>query len=215
MVNKTTRRPRGRPRSFDRDVVLKQAMHTFWRLGYEGTSIADLTAAMGITVQSLYTAFGSKSALYYESLKLYQTTVGAFFVSALNEEPTATAAFSRILQESAAEFCKPQQPRGCMISIAVLTCAVENQAEAVHVAQLRGLTIKVIQQRLEQAVTEGEFKAGTDSAALARYIGATIQGMSIQAQDGATQKELLSIANIAILGLKNFQADRLFLVEPI
>ena len=206
MINKeNTFRPRGRPRSFDRNIVLERAMQTFWGLGYEGASIADLTTAMKITPQSLYAAFGSKSALYREALAFYQVTVGAFAARALTEEPTAVAAFDRMLQESAKEFCKPGRPRGCMVSTAVLTCASENQDEARHVAQLRNAAVGAFQQRIERAICDGEMGPDTNSATLARYLAAVVQGMSVQAQDGASKSELMDIARMASLVLKQHQ----------
>ncbi|HWP18998.1 MAG TPA: TetR/AcrR family transcriptional regulator [Burkholderiaceae bacterium] len=181
-------------------------MVTFWELGYEGTSIADLTSAMGITPQSLYAAFGSKSALYREALARYRDTVGAFSVRALAEESSAMAGFERMLLESAEEFCKPRRPRGCMISTATLRCAVENQDEAIYVARLRESAIRSFKRRIERAIEDGEFKPGTDSGALARYLGAVVQGMSIQAQDGATRNELLGLARLAIDVLRQCRA---------
>ena len=94
---------RGRPRNFDRDAVLDRAMQTFWKLGYEGASIADLTAAMGITAQSLYAAFGSKSALYREALGRYRDTAGAFPARALTEETSAVAGLERRREEAATQ----------------------------------------------------------------------------------------------------------------
>lgn len=203
VINKDDKpRRRGRPPSFDRETVLDQAMLTFWELGYEGTSIADLTTAMGITPQSLYAAFGSKSALYHEVLSHYQQTIGAFSARALEEESSALAGFERMLNESAAEFCKPRRPRGCMVSTAVLTCAIENQDEVKYVAQLRKAAVEAFKDRIDRAIDTGEFKPTTDSAALARYLGTIVQGMSVQAQDGATKQELLEVANLAIQTLR-------------
>lgn len=199
-------RRRGRPPGFDRQTVLRQAMLTFWKLGYEGTSIGDLTAAMGITPQSLYAAFGSKSALYREALDHYQQTTGAFSARALDEEGTATAGFERMLKESAAEFSRPRRPRGCMVSTAVLSCATENQGELRHVAQLRRAAVAAFKRRIDSAIEAGEFAPATDSGALARYLGAVVQGMSVQAQDGATKAELLAVADLATQVLK--QATR-------
>jgi len=195
-------RPRGRPRNFDRTDALERAMETFWRLGYEGASIADLTAQMRITPQSLYAAFGSKSALYREALTRYQETRGAFSIRALAEESTAIAGIERLLRESAAAFCTPGQPPGCMVATAVLTCAVENQAENQYASNLRKQTLASIRQRVEVAIAEGEFPREINSDAVARLIGSTIQGMSIQAHDGASEKDLLGVAEIVVASLK-------------
>ena len=190
-------RRRGRPPAFDRNQVLARAAETFWRLGYEGASIADLTEAMGITPQSLYAAFGSKADLYKESLAEYQKTIGAFTARALTEEGNAADAFVRLLRESAREFCKAGRPQGCMISTATLACASENQPVADHVAGVRAGALAIFRDRIERGIADGQFRPDTDPAALTRYLGAIIQGMSIQARDGASEEELASLAAIA------------------
>lgn len=195
--NPVPARRRGRPPAFDRNQVLARAAETFWRLGYEGASIADLTEAMGITPQSLYAAFGSKADLYKEALAQYRQTIGAFVTRALTEEPNAADAFVRLLREAAREFCKAGRPHGCMISTAALACASENQPVADHVAGLRAGTLAMFRDRIERGIAEGHFRPDTDAATLARYLGAIIQGMSVQARDGASEDELLSVAAIA------------------
>lgn len=177
--------------------MLHQATLTFWRLGYEGASIADLTGAMGITPQSLYAAFGSKAGLYREVLAHYQRVFGAVSVQAL-EHPSAREGLAQMLRRSAAAFCQPELPRGCMVSTAALHCARENQAQVEHVASLRNAAVAMLERRIRAAIDTGEFRPETDAAALARFIGAMIQGMSIQAQDGATEAELLALAGVAI-----------------
>jgi len=166
-------------------------------MGYEGASIADLTEAMGITPQSLYAAFRSKADLYREALAQYGATAGAFATQALAEEPTAGAAFTRILMEAAHEYARNDQPRGCMLSTGVVTFAVENEAVANHVAALRAGVLSAFQARIERGKAEGDLKPQTDAAALARFLQAVVQGMSLQARDGASEAELLSIATLA------------------
>ena len=96
-------RQRGRPRSFDRDAALDQAVRLFWSKGYEATSISDLTAALGIGVRSLYAAFGDKKALFDEVVEAYSIRYGGWIARALAEEPTAEQAIARILHEAASE----------------------------------------------------------------------------------------------------------------
>ncbi len=190
-------RRRGRPPAFDRQEVLAKAVKTFWRLGYEGASIADLTAAMGISPQSLYAAFSSKADLYREALSWYQARVGASTARAL-EEKDVVAALSRLLRESARAFTKRGRPRGCMVSTAVLTCAVENEPVARHVSGLRRRRLGMIKARIERGVAEGQLRANTDPEALARFVGAIVQGMSVQARDGASGRVLTAVAEHAI-----------------
>ena len=103
-ARKAPRKARGRPLSFDRQAALDKAMHVFWERGYEAASVADLTAAMGITPPSLYTAFGDKEHLFLEAIEAYGKGPGGFGARALAEEPTARQAVQRLLEEGAAEL---------------------------------------------------------------------------------------------------------------
>lgn len=198
-------RRRGRPPAFDRETVLSAARETFWAYGYEGASIADLTAAMGITPQSLYAAFGSKAALYRAALQQYRALNAETF-SALGEPIDTVSAFERILWGSAATFSAVEHPKGCMISTAVLNCASENDVIADHVAALRRNSLDAFAARIERGVREGDMKADTNPRALARFLGAIVQGMSVQARDGASLEELLEIATHAIAELARHRA---------
>lgn len=206
MINtKSPARRRGRPRAFDRYEVLIKAAETFWRLGYEGASIADLTAAMGITPQSLYAAFASKADLYHEALEWYQTTIGAATARAI-EEGDVVVGLAIVLRDSAMEFTRPDRPHGCMISTAVLTCAVENEPVARHVSGLRNGTLHLLEARIERAIAQGQLKQTSDASALARFVGAMIQGMSVQAQDGASEAELTAMAELAVAEIERHRA---------
>lgn len=199
-------RPRGRPRAFDRNEALERAALTFWRLGYEGASIADLTGAMGITPQSLYAAFSSKAELYAEALGWYRAHAGAATTRALAEEPHAVVALARVLREAARDFARTDRPQGCMVSTAVLACATENEPVAQHVSALRNGTLALLRARIEQGVRDGQIRPETDAGALARFIGATIQGMSVQARDGASEAELRSLAEHAVSEIARHRA---------
>jgi len=197
MINADSPRPRGRPRAFDRDAALGQARRTFWQLGYEGASIADLTGAMGITPQSLYAAFGSKAELYREALAQYRLTDGAFVWRALAEEPTVARAFRRVLTETAHEYARSDRPPGCMVSTAITTYAAEHHEIADHVSVMRRESRERFQARIEKGIAEGDVPPGIDSPATARFLQTILQGMSIQARDGASEEELMAIAEMA------------------
>ncbi len=194
--NNTLPRRRGRPPAFDRAEVLAKAGKTFWRLGYEGASIIDLTSAMGITPQSLYAAFGSKADLYREALGWYAISFATLTDEQL-AKPGALDTLADWLEAQALLFTDPAHPPGCMISTAILGCAVENDPVARIVADRREATIRRIRERLERAKFEGELAPSADPAVIARFVGAIIQGMSVQARDGAGQAELLALARLA------------------
>ncbi|MFF4501909.1 TetR/AcrR family transcriptional regulator [Streptomyces sp. NPDC001401] len=189
-------KPRGRPRSFDRETALEKAVLAFWEHGYEATSVSDLTRVMGIGAPSLYAAFGDKRALFDEVVTVYGVRYGSFTDRALAEEPTARAAVERVLREAAAEYTTPGRPHGCLVIHAATNCT-SPEVEA-SLRERRNANIAAFESRMRADIASGELPAGTDAAALARHTGAIIQGMSQQARDGASREELEALAEIAM-----------------
>ncbi|MFE7857067.1 TetR/AcrR family transcriptional regulator [Streptomyces sp. NPDC057403] len=192
----TATRPRGRPRSFDRETALEKAVMAFWEHGYEGTSVSDLTRVMGIGAPSLYAAFGDKRALFDEVVTVYGARYGSFVDRALAEEPTARAAVARMLREAAAEYTAPGRPHGCLVVHAAANCTTPEVEQSLR--ERRNATIAAIRGRIEADAAAGELPADVDARALARHTGAMIQGMSQQARDGASREELEALAEIAL-----------------
>jgi len=190
-------KPRGRPRTFDRQAALDTAVRLFWKHGYEGTSIADLTDAMGITPPTLYAAFGSKEQLYREALASYLSPERQGALQALDAAP-AYRLIEDYLRRSAISFTDPAGPTGCMVQTAVLTCAAENEAAQSAAADARATGFAVLVALLERAIQRGELPVDTNAVALARFYSAIVQGMSVQAIDGATAAELNSFVDIAL-----------------
>jgi AcrR family transcriptional regulator len=192
-------RGRGRPPAFDREVVLDAAMQVFWAAGYEASSIPMLTAAMRISAQSLYAAFGSKEALYREALERYRVTIGGFAARAL-EESDALAAVERVLRDAVTIFARTVGTPGCMIAT---PSTGANETELTMLGrELRADSIARIEQRLARGVAEGQVRADVDCAAWARFVGTVVQGMSVQARDGASADALLTTAGIAVQPLE-------------
>ncbi|WP_437506135.1 TetR/AcrR family transcriptional regulator [Sorangium sp. So ce1099] len=189
---------RGRPRSFDRAAALRRAMEVFWERGYEGTSLSDLTAAMGINSPSLYAAFGCKESLFREAVSLYNEVEGAAVARAMREEPTARRAVEAMLRGNVEAYVSPGKPSGCMIVLAATLGTQESEAVRGHLAELRRGALVELQRRLDRGVTEGDLPAGTDTAALAAFYTTVLQGLSIQARDGASHEALLSVVDCAM-----------------
>ncbi|MFI9236581.1 TetR/AcrR family transcriptional regulator [Streptomyces sp. NPDC053079] len=188
---------RGRPRSFDRESALEQALLAFWAHGYESTSIADLTRVMGIGAPSLYAAFGDKAALFHEALALYRHRYGAWAERAVGEEPTARAAMERLLREAAAELTTEGRPRGCLvISAGDHGTTASAEAERALCERRREVT-EGLEARIRQGEEAGELPAG-QAPTLARFVQAVFQGMSQQARDGASRTELEAVAAAAM-----------------
>lgn len=197
-VAKKAAKPRGRPLSFDREAALEQAMHVFWERGYEAASIADLTAAMGITPPSLYTAFGDKEKLFLEAIERYALGPGSAGPRALAEEPTARGAIQRWLQEAAEELTRPCHPKGCMVVMATTNCSVAAEHVQTALAKRRAGAMAALKARIEQAISSGELPADTDAQALSNFYSTVYQGMSMQAKDGATHSSLLATVDAAM-----------------
>src|SRR6266498_338901 len=124
MKRKEVSGARGRPRSFNTEKALDGALRVFWRKGYEGASLSDLTRAMGINRPSLYAAFGNKEKLFRKALDLYVGGPAAYVREAL-KEPTARAAVEMLLSESASQLSDRRHPRGCLIVQGALSCGEE------------------------------------------------------------------------------------------
>jgi AcrR family transcriptional regulator len=190
---------RGRPRTFDPDVALQQALDVFWERGYDGTSLNDLADAMGIASASIYACFGSKEDLFRKVMVLYGTTSGEPPRRALREQPTAHAAVHAMLRATADEITRPGTPPGCMLVLAGLTGAVENEAVRELLADRRRNQFTTIKDRLARGVTDADLStppAGLD--AIARYYTTVVHGLSVQARDGATRAELETVITCAM-----------------
>jgi AcrR family transcriptional regulator len=190
-------RKRGRPRVLDRDVGLDIAARLFWERGYEGTSTADLTKAMGINPPTLYSMFGSKEELYRQALDFSIARENSRRSEILQSSPVYEA-LSLYLYDIADGDTQPGKPRGCMVSTAVLQHAEENASVARMTAELRERSMQTLKARFDRAVEEGELPAQTDTDTLARFYGAIIQGMSAQACDGACNVRLKRLIDIAL-----------------
>lgn len=192
-----TKKPRGRPSKFDPEASLEIAMRLFWAHGYEGTSVAELTDAMGINKPSLYAAFGSKEELFEKALQRYIAGPIAFVSAALGE-PTAYRVVEKLLSESAKSLTEPDQPHGCMINTGSLSCGVQAEAVKQLLIERRQALEAALIARMQRASLEGELDEDTDPAALAKYIATVHQGMSVQAASGASRESLLAVARTVL-----------------
>ncbi|MGY6174539.1 TetR/AcrR family transcriptional regulator [Paraburkholderia strydomiana] len=194
-------RGRGRPRAFDREAALAQAMRLFWIKGYEATSIADLTNALGVGSTSLYAAFGSKDELYAEAMRLYSTTYEHLVLGRFRQAVTAREAAFAYLWDSAMAMTGADcgLPHGCMVTLA--TVGSDGHAELDDLMRAtRGGAFDVLVSRLEKAVAEGELPESLDIAQLARFLQTVQSGMAIRARDGAERAELQAVAEMTMAG---------------
>jgi len=179
---------RGRPREFCVETALAAALRVFWTLGYEGASITDLTEAMGITRPSLYAAFGNKEELFRKALDLYERDKLAYMRSALEAE-TARGVAERLF-EGAIDVQTGSDPKGCLGVISSTACGTEAESIRQEVLARRASSDAALLARFERAKAEGDFPPHIEPAALQNYLSAVIQGLCIQAGNGATVEEM-------------------------
>ena len=182
---------RGRPREFCVDEALAKALRVFWEKGYEGTSLNDLTEAMGITRPSLYAAFGNKESLFRKALDLYETEKLAYIGRAL-EQPTARGVAETMLRGSVDNVMSVNcdEPHGCMGVITSVACGPESQSIREEVVKRGEAGKRALMERFERAKAEGDLPAHIDTEGLMRVLIAMLQGISVQANQGASRDEL-------------------------
>ena len=187
----------GRPLSFDRDLALGVAMRLFWQHGFEATSIAALTDAMGITPPSLYAAFGDKRRLFLEAVDRY---LGGVTTVARGIEGAATArdAARDLLTAAAMGGTGVDTPPGCLLASSIVSSSSSAAGIREELAVIRRGIEAALRARIERDVGDGVLPAGSDAEMLAGHVFAVVQGMSTLAKDGAGRDKLLRIVDGAM-----------------
>lgn len=186
----------GRPREFDVDEALDRALDVFCQHGYAGSSVAELTAAMGINPPSLYAAFGNKESLFRKALERYAAKRTAYWDQAL-AAPTAREMLEILFRETAVFLAEECDSGGCLY-VRTLACSESADTIQRELASRRAAGELAIRQRLELAKARGELPLGVDPADFARYVSTILEGMSVQAAGGATGDQLLRVGEMAL-----------------
>jgi AcrR family transcriptional regulator len=189
--------PRGRPRTFDPDKALDCALKVFWKKGYEGASLPDLTKAMGINRPSLYAAFGNKESLFRKAVERYSQGPAGYAREAL-ELPTARAVVERLLRGGTCSSTKRGSPRGCFMVQGALTCGDDAEPARKELASRRAAGEAALRRRLERAREEGDLPSDVDPSDLAKFVVTVMHGMAVQAAGGASRAELERVADTAL-----------------
>lgn len=189
---------RGRPRGFDREGALRQAMNVFWAKGYESTSMTELIDAMGIASPSLYAAFGSKEGLFHEAVSLYAAEHGLDIWESLDREPGIIDAVRAFLEATARTYSAEGHPHGCMIVLGARPGPHGESAVADDLRLRRNDSVRRLRQRFARAGAEGELPDSVDAESLGTYFATVQHGMSILARDGADYATLQAVARHAV-----------------
>ena len=188
----------GRPREFDIEKALDTASELFWRKGYEGTSLSDLTGAIGITPPSFYFAFKSKEALFKQLVDRYQCGHLGFLAEAFNQT-TPLAVAEWVLYGLADAYTSKPHPPGCLALNCSLPCSDETEGSIRHdLAERRKATRIELRKRFKRFKSSGALPADADPDALARYVLTIAWGMAVEAQSGASRDDLYRTVKLAL-----------------
>jgi AcrR family transcriptional regulator len=187
----------GRPREFDPAAALDKALRVFWEKGYEGASMADLTAAMGINRPSLYAAFGNKEALFRQAIERYVEGPGSYVAKAL-AMPTAREVAQALLAGAVNVLGNPRNPGGCLSIHGALVCGDEARAVRQGLVAMRADGQTALYERFDRAKREGDLPPTADAAKLAAYLTTVIHGMAVQSASGTPAAELQAVADLAL-----------------
>ncbi len=179
---------RGRPRTFDVDVVLQAALELFWKRGYQATTTRELEAALGLSQSSLYNAFGSKQALLTAALDRYETLIDAELLSPLESSPAGLDAVDAFLV-ALGEWVAHDGRRGCMLINMMAEDGGETASLRERTRRYRARVRSAIVRALERGATRGEI-AGEDIDVRADLLIGMILGLNIAARGGVSTDEI-------------------------
>lgn len=188
---------RGRPRTFDKTQALDIALKLFWNHGYDGTSIAQLAAAIDIKIPSLYAAFGSKEALFMAAVGRYSELNGDLYHTAL-ALPTARAVAESILMGEVELVTRTDCPDGCLMVQGALTTAPESDNIRQAMNRFRSVPVGWMKDRFTRAKAEGDLPAEADPETLAHYIMTLNSGIAVMARSGASRAQLEKVVQTAM-----------------
>ena len=196
-----------RPLAFDADEALDAALDVFRAKGYEAASVGDLTSAMGINRPSLYNTFGNKEDLFRQALERYLQGPGSYLTTSLGQ-PTAADVVSAMLHGAVEVMATDQSPSGCLLVHGALVTSDAAAPIRLELAAIRSGSCDQLRQRLDRAVADGDLEAGSDTRRIAMYVTTMLAGISVEASAGATAEELHTVADDALLVLRDSEIIR-------
>jgi AcrR family transcriptional regulator len=193
-----TARGRGRPREYDEDLALQEAVQVFWTKGFDATSLDDLSAAMGMNRPSIYRAFGDKEAIYRKALMQFCQGMEAAFARTMLAEDDIRTALTRFYREALETYTDGERAKGCMVmstAVSAATCHPEIQAELLAI--IRGLDKKMAA-RFQQAVDDGQLPSSSDADGRAALAQSLLHSLSLRARAGESPRKLARLIDTGV-----------------
>lgn len=191
-----------RPREFDLDQALDAATELFWRKGYDATSLVDLTQAMGISPPSFYAAFQSKEQLFHRVVQRYSQAQAKVIDAALAESDPVEIV--RALMDGISTLLtNPRYVPGCLIMNSALPVTGDASFRKLFAEQREKLRIRLRDRLLAVAPKSTLREPPLDASTIARLILSVYWGMAVEAQSGASRKEIRAIGAALVQLLKD------------
>ena len=188
----------GRKKEFDREAVLAKAMMTFWRYGYEGTSMQNLVESMGINRGSLYDTFGDKRSLFLNAIAYYEQTVIQEMLGSLKKKTSSKQAIINLFQDLVANMTEHEHFYGCLITnTAIELCPHDPETQTQIDSNFRNIA-NAFKQVLSEAQAQGEIGSDRDITSIAQYLTSSLQGLQVIAKVNRDRETLNNIVNIIL-----------------
>jgi AcrR family transcriptional regulator len=199
---------RGRPREYDHDTALAQAMELFWERGFTATSLDELGAAMGMNRPSMYAAFGDKHELFVKALELYRDAGRSALPRLLDPERPLLASLRAVFSMLLATYLSGEEgPRGCMMFTVAAAEATKDPVIRALVTDATRTFDAAFEGRFEVARTRGELAATADPVALAKLASGLVHTLAVRACSGEKKSSLEGVIDVflrALCGSRSF-----------
>ncbi|MGW5362013.1 TetR/AcrR family transcriptional regulator [Actinopolymorpha pittospori] len=188
---------RGRPREFDLDHVLQAALNVFWGKGYEGSTMADLSAATGLNPGSIYAAFGSKAGLFKQVVDRYVATAFSYGSHSV-EADSVREVIRRWLTGASESATGETTPAGCLLVQGALVTGDAAREVGQDLTDRRKAAWVMLTERFAQAQQSCDLSADVEPRVAARYVVALAEGIAVEAASGASRETLLKLVDLAV-----------------
>jgi TetR/AcrR family transcriptional regulator, transcriptional repressor for nem operon len=191
----------GRPQEFDTAEALRRAMHVFWSKGYEGTSLANILHATGLSKSSLYATFGDKRALFLAAFDAYRKERLHYLDRMLNDGQPARQSIEQFFRQGVAHGVEATSTYGCMTA----NEAVELGPHDVDVQKLVAADFQdvedVFAQALARGQADGSIANANDPRKLARFLTVGFQGLQVMARARSERARLDDTVTVMMAAL--------------
>ena len=185
-----------RPKEFERGAALDKALNVFWENGFDGTSVADLLEATGLSRSSLYETFGDKESLFAEALTFYRKRVAEQGAAIVASAPTVREGIRAFLRYKVEKALCRESPSGCLLTNTA--CAAPDESLGKAVADSSVIFEDALYNLFERGKANGELASDADARRLARFFLTVTYGMNVLSRIRPERAVLEDVAEVAL-----------------